>query len=649
MLNNMRISKKIILGMLPMIILLLAYLGYSSFKLIEANTQLSSLKGHINQQASFGTSLFLLNNISRREQLNKEYLVTAKPQTQEIIGLLEEDFKLLTTELAKKPDNREMVEEVTALERQYADILKTKLWVNSDQLNAILHEYNQDAGPELEDIAITVRDVGIQRNSLQITDIGSRLSASALSARAYFNQFIVNNSETSLQRAHLELLATKSALADYTFAMQDDPKLNYAALFLYVARIEGIFADAETYMKNVTQYRAEAETMSNFIIKNMLSNQIYQWRGLDQQTGDILAFMTSYKVQSIVVLLVSIAIGVAILFWISRQIVNSLNILLARVSEISQGEGDLTKRIEVQGRDETGLLAESLNHFIDSIHNIIKSAQMSSSGMIDNSAKTLALATESSEQLKEQQAKNEFIAIAIEQLAEASNEVASSSSTSSNAVESTFDALQRGSGIVDKSVSSIRLLNQEMQMTSKVTEDLARESEEINKVLSVIKTMAEQTNLLALNAAIEAARAGEAGRGFAVVADEVRTLANRTQDSANEIEESITRLQAESQKVVQSVALCHEHAAAGAETSDQTQDIFNQVRLSVEEMQAMSVSIAAAAEEQSQVTDKIKLDIENVFSFSKNIAESASNSQKTSQESSQSAESLNNLLRKFAV
>ena len=186
-------------------------------------------------------------------------------------------------------------------------------------------------------------------------------------------------------------------------------------------------------------------------------------------------------------------------------------------------------------------------------------------------------------------------------------------------------------------------------MAAEVSRALARESDEINKVLTVIKTMAEQTNLLALNAAIEAARAGEAGRGFAVVAGEVRTLANRTQESAAEIESSIVRLQTESQRVVESVTLCHKHAEVGADASDQTQDIFHQVRMSVEEMQAMSMSIASASEEQSQVTEQIKQDIENVFRFSENISKAAGDSQRTSQQSSQSAEDLNKVLSKFVV
>lgn len=649
MLSNMRISKKIILGMVPMIILLLAYLGYSSFKLMEANDQLTSLKSHINEQASYGTSLFLLNNVSRREQLNQQYLASPNPQTIEIIGLLEKEFDLLTSELAKNAENREMVEEVRQFERQYITLLKTQLWVNADNLSQLLEQYNNEIGPVFEGIAVTVRDLGFQRGDMLTSDVGSRMAASSISARAYFNQYVANGNESSLQRALLEVLAAKTALFDFTPQMKQDPNLNHAQLELFISRIEGLVSEGSVYVNNVARFRTEAENMSNHIIKNMLSRQIYQWRDLDHQAGDILSFMSTYQLQSICVLLIAIAVGVGILMWISRSIVKSLNVLLNRVSEISQGEGDLTKRIEIETKDETGMLAESLNHFIEAIHQIIKNAQHTSSGMIDKSAKNLELATESSEQLKEQQSKNELIAIAIEQLAQSSNEVASSSATSSQAVESTFDALKRGTGIVEQSVSSIHLLNQEMQMTSQVSEALARESEEINKVLTVIKNMAEQTNLLALNAAIEAARAGEAGRGFAVVADEVRTLANRTQDSANEIEDSIVRLQAESQRVVKSVSLCHEHAAVGADASDQTQEIFNQVRMSVEEMQAMSLSIASASEEQSQVTEKVKQDIENVFSFSENIARSANHSQQTSKQSSESAEELNSVLSKFVV
>ena len=651
MLNKLSISKKVIVGLIPMILLLCGYMLYSAVVIDEANEKLTSLKKHINTQASYGTSLFLLNNVNRRELLNQQYIISGKTQLIEIIKLLETDFRLLVEEQLKQANTEEkqLIQEIVKQEKLYSELLHQQLWPAIQQQTELLHIYNNDLGPNLEKLARIVKDLGVQQKKLEVTDIGSQLASSALAARAYFNEYIANKSSTSLERAKLELIAAQSALNSFTPTMRSDIKYSYLAIKSSLDQVEITFARGAEHVGNITKAAVQAEDLSSVVINDMLSQQISQWRKLDYSTKLILEFMTAFQWQSAIILAFALIAGIAFLLFISRLIVSSLKVLLERVSQISKGDGDLTKRIDIDSQDETGELAGSLNHFIDSVHTIVSHAQVNSSTVIDKSKQNLANATKASDLLAEQQQKNQLIATAIDELSIASNDIAQSSVQSSSEVESTFMSLERGVEMVTISVESVQQLNKQMETTREVSQSLAKETEAISNVLNVIKNMAEQTNLLALNAAIEAARAGEAGRGFTVVADEVRNLANRTHDSTAEIDTSIARLQKESQRVVDSVAQCYTYSEASADAAQETQNIFTQVRSSIEQVHQMSSSIATASEQQSQVTETIRSDVNEVFSFSESISLSAQESHAASKASTDSATELNQVLSKFTV
>ena len=651
MLDNLPISKKIIVGLMPMTILLISYALYSLVQINNVNDNLSILNKHIGQQANFGTSLFLLDNVSRREQLNQQYLVSGRTQLIEIIKLLEIDFELLIEDelLLASNDRKRGIQLITEKDKKYRNILHDRLWPYAQELSELLEHYNSDIGPNLERLTIIVRDLGRQEKDINIIDIGGRLSASVISIRAYFNQFIANKNRSSFSRALLEVIAAKSALNDFTATMKNNDKYAYQQIKAYIANIDSLLEQGRKKTYAIMEERTQAEQLSTLITKDMLSQQISQWRLLNYDVREISHFMSRYQWQSIAALFITLIVGLSILLLISRVIVSSLNILIMRVSEISEGEGDLTKRIDINSKDETGVLAKSLNQFIDSIQGIIRNAQLNSSTVISKSQDNLIRASKSNTLSKEQQHKNELVFSAIEEMSIASNNIADNSAQSNKVVEQTFETLARGTEIVEKSVFSVQQLNKQMEITSQVSQKLANETKEISKVLDVIKKMSEQTNLLALNAAIEAARAGEAGRGFAVVADEVRTLATRTKQSAAEIDQSISRLQSESRGVLASVSECYAFSEDSANAATNTHDIFNEIKVSIDKMSAMSISIASASEQQSQVTLNISNDMKEIFSVGEIIAESAQVSQVASQDSADSATELNQLLTKFIV
>jgi len=296
--------------------------------------------------------------------------------------------------------------------------------------------------------------------------------------------------------------------------------------------------------------------------------------------------------------------------------------LLHSLKDIASGEGDLTKRINKKSNDELGEVVDWFNQFVDKLHgsisDVVKSIQPLtglSSDLGDLTGNTMTITEKQS--------------IATEQVSQVVEEMVSSvqavSSNASSAAEAAHDADQAAKGghdIVNKTVESINQLAGEVTHAGDVIRKLESDTENVGTILDVIKGIAEQTNLLALNAAIEAARAGEQGRGFAVVADEVRTLASRTQDSTQEIQRVIEELQSAAQSAVEVMNHSKERAQTSVEQAAQTGESLAAITEKVASISQMNMQIAAAAEQQERAAYSIK---ENVIGI-KDTSETAMNS-----------------------
>lgn len=350
----------------------------------------------------------------------------------------------------------------------------------------------------------------------------------------------------------------------------------------------------------------------------------------------------------ITIIILSIIIGLLLAYFITRSILNPINKLRSTIESIEKNS-DLTQRIEGTSSDELGKTALSFNHMLEKIEALIQQVSSSSSQLTSASEQVSMVAQDSARNVEQQRQETDMVATAINEMSATVQEVASNAQNASGAAVSADNESQSGKDVVNQTAKAIEQLAADIESAASVIHTVEEDSETIGGVLDVIKNIAEQTNLLALNAAIEAARAGEQGRGFAVVADEVRTLASRTQESTAEIESMIQKLQEGSKKAVKVMENGTSQAREGAEMALEAAGSLDAIVRSVASINEMNTQIAAAAEEQSAVAEEINKNVVNISQLSEKTASGAEQTMSASGELSNLASDLQQLVGQFKI
>ncbi len=303
---------------------------------------------------------------------------------------------------------------------------------------------------------------------------------------------------------------------------------------------------------------------------------------------------------------------------IANRIVNPINLVKEGLRTIAQGEGDLTRRLALLSEDETGELAKWFNQFIESTQGMIRVIKDNAISMHEVSANTNARTTAMTATLQGQLSAVEQIVTAVTQMSSAANEVAKTCVRTADVAEQGLKATCDGKEVIGRSIAGVNNLGSSIKRSSQVIQELEKETVNINNILSTIQQIAEQTNLLALNAAIEAARAGEQGRGFAVVADEVRNLAKRTQDSTGEINNILNLLVSRIKEVTVTMDQSLSESGRASSLSDEVLAAFESIESNVQMIRDMTTQIATATEEQHLVTEEIN---QNIVAINDGVAQ----------------------------
>ena len=348
---------------------------------------------------------------------------------------------------------------------------------------------------------------------------------------------------------------------------------------------------------------------------------------------------------NIIVAILLIIIGLSVALKVASPIIRTAGML----GDIAAGDADLTKKMNVDTKDEVGELATSFNSFIGQLHSLITAiaSNIKEVHHIANNLKTSSKSTQHN--TEEQQQSVDMIATAMNQMGATVQEIARNANETANAAKQSASETTSSQSIVNSSIEGINSLFSKMQIASEVIEKLAQDVGDISTVLEVIRGISEQTNLLALNAAIEAARAGEQGRGFAVVADEVRTLAQRTQESTEEINTMIQKLQGGAKDAVIAMDEGIETARSSVEHADKAGASLESITTEIGMITDLSIQVATATEEQSSVVEELNSHILNIKNMSDSTAIESKNINDQCQTLSDSSTELSNMVGSFKV
>ena len=514
--------------------------------------------------------------------------------------------------------------------------------IKSNAQAAINHELNNVVQPVLDNLEDGYRDIYQVISSAQ-----GLLLAKDQAAIDYQKFEFKDNAYKAVPRFESVLTLYSAGVLDPSSRGEVTKLVD--AMSKWVALHEPLFADPE----NAHQYNIDYSPAldAEFAI---IREQLRSVRSLIEAKQIELRKQANESIESSK-MIIEIGMGVAILaaifaLWLSnRFIVKPIQNVEKAMAEIASGDGDLSQRMNVEGSDEIARLSSAFNQFVGKIHVTIEQVIITSNAVRAEMENIKSLTQGVAEFSSNQQKESEVVAAAVHEMQATSEavsgnalEAASASNTANREVESADKTL----GLT---VSSIERLAHDIENASGVVHELDSDVKNIASILGVIRGIAEQTNLLALNAAIEAARAGEQGRGFAVVADEVRALASKTQDSTGEIQSMIERLEVGAK---QAVGVMNESKVSGEKTIVQAgtaASSLSEIRNSIGMMNEMNTQIATAASQQSQVSEEVNKNVQRIAESTVQMVEMASSAENACMALAEQCEALDSLVSQFEV
>jgi methyl-accepting chemotaxis protein len=371
--------------------------------------------------------------------------------------------------------------------------------------------------------------------------------------------------------------------------------------------------------------------------------------GLSVDKDKSFAMLSEFRTSAIIATIIAVVIIIALLGMLIRILLQPLHIMTRAMEDIADGEGDLTRRLTIQNHDEFGVLGTAFNRFVERIHTSIREVSSATEHVNEVALRVVSASNSSMVNSDEQANRTNSVAAAINELGAAAQEIARNAAQASNQASDARQLAEDGQQVVERNIKAMNQLSQMISASSTNIEALNNKTVNIGQILEVITSISQQTNLLALNAAIEAARAGEAGRGFAVVADEVRNLAHRTQESAQQVQKMIEELQVGARDSVSTMSESQRHSQDSVEIANLAGERLNSVTQRIGEIDGMNQSVATATEEQTSVVESINMDITEINTLNQEGVENLQSTLRACSDLEQQAARLKQLVGSFRI
>ena len=580
------------------------------------------------------------NELIKKNAETAKSLAISASDYPEVLQSLEESRKEIKryTELVpsifqKHRDDLAFGSQVTQMRGEFEDV--------ADELDTFLYDFsdstdNADIAKQLQSMSNMVREA-----TVSVTDVLVQNDLSAVESATNDIDALIKDFNNKFSVVQSNSAATSNEYySDTLAAIETFKRLTAGSGNILATHASRLRARAEA--ENLLAQSEAIETLA----LNHLSSVFTKVKSLTQSIKqDASEKVSSSRTLLLTFAVIAILVAAGVNYWVLQSVTGPLNEVLRVIAKVSKG--DLQEKAQVYSEDELGKLSLGFNELIDALRKMLKEISSSSQQLSASAEETAAISSQSSENINHQREQTDMIATAMTEMTATVDEVANSANNTLLEVQKANSETVEGQNVVKESIRTINKLASEIESAAVVIDKLDQYSTNIGAVLDVIRGIADQTNLLALNAAIEAARAGEQGRGFAVVADEVRTLASKTQESTSEIQEMIERLQSGTREAVAVMETSRSEAQRSVDQTATAGQSLEKITQAVSVINDMSTHIASAAEEQSSVSQEMHQNVSSISEMADRTSQGANENLSASQELARLAEHMQKLVGQF--